>query len=89
MGISSGEAYVGSTKMKSVTGERWTYTASGLVTVMAARVGALSEDTKIYIGYETYQHVKDSFKSEFQGNKKLKNIKDPIPVYWVKGTNSK
>ena len=60
LGINSGEAWVGSTKMKTLTGERWTYTASGLVTVLAARIGALSSETKLYVGPETYRWVQNS-----------------------------
>ncbi len=84
IGINSGEAHVGSTKMKSLTGERWTYTASGLVTVMAARIGAMSGGTKLYVGAETYQQVNEFCEYEFLGHREAKNIKDPIPVYWIK-----
>jgi class 3 adenylate cyclase len=86
LGINSGKALVGSTKMKSLTGERWTYTASGLVTVLAARIGSLSHENRLYIGPETYQYVKDSCYCEFVGSRKVKNVQDPIPVYWVKKT---
>ena len=84
LGINSGRAHVGSTKMKSLTGDRWTYTASGLVTVLAARIGALSYESRLFIGQETYQFVKDHFLCEFLGEQKVKNVNDPVPVYWVK-----
>lgn len=84
LGINSGKAWVGSTKMKSLSGERWTYTASGLVTVLAARIGALSHETRLYIGPETHKCLDDSYDCEFIGLHGLKNIKNPIPVYQVK-----
>ena len=84
LGINSGQAWVGFTKMKSLTGERWTFTASGLVTVLAARIGALSGKTRLYVGPETYQCVEDYVDYEFIGLQEVKNVKDPIPIYWVK-----
>ena len=36
MGVSSGECDVGSTKFRGTTGERWTFTASGPSTNLAA-----------------------------------------------------
>jgi len=86
MGVNSGRAWVGSTKMKSLTGERWTYTASGLVTVLAARIGALSDGSRLYVGPETYQCIENSCDCEFLGRREVKNVKDPIPIYWVKSS---
>jgi class 3 adenylate cyclase/putative methionine-R-sulfoxide reductase with GAF domain len=84
IGINSGNALVGSTKMKSLTGERWTYTASGLVTVLAARIGAMSGESRLYVGPETYQCIERLCNCDFIGLQKVKNVKDPIPIYWVK-----
>lgn len=89
LGINSGEAWVGATKMKSLTGERWTYTASGLVTILAARIGALSGETQLYIGSETYKHVRDECVCEFVGANRVKNVTGEIPVYWAKGFQNK
>ena len=88
MGINSGKAHVGSTKIKSITGERWTYTASGLVTVIAARIGALSENTKLYVGPETKKILDKDYDFDFVGNRRLKNIKKSIPIYQVKQKGS-
>ena len=70
--------------MKSLAGERWTYTASGLVTVLAARIGALSGESRLFVGPKTYQCIEHLCDCEFIGLQKLKNINDPIPIYWVK-----
>ena len=84
VGVNSGEAYVGTTRMKSITGDRLTYTASGYVTVLAARIGQLSENNRLYIGPETYSIIKDSSSCDFIGNCQLKNLSDPIAIYYVK-----
>ncbi len=85
LGLNSGKAWVGSTKMKSLSGERWTYTASGLVTVLAARIGSLSRESRLYIGSETQKYLGESYDCEFIGLHDFKNIKKPVPVYEVKG----
>jgi class 3 adenylate cyclase len=85
LGINSGQAWVGATKMKSLAGERWTYTASGLATVLAARIGALSRETRLYVGAETFTRVGDLYDYVFMGTKEVKNLKDPIPIYWITG----
>ncbi len=84
LGVNSGKAWVGSTKMKSLAGERWTYTASGTVTVIASRIGAESCGTRLYIGPGTYEHVQGDFECKFLGERQLKNVKDPVPLYHVK-----
>jgi class 3 adenylate cyclase len=84
LGINSGEALVGFTKMKSLAGERYTYTASGLTTVLASRIGALSSNTRLYVGTDTFDFVRDYCNYEYMGKKKVKNIEEPIPIYWIK-----
>jgi len=81
MGINSGTAYVGITRMESATGERLTYAASGLVTVIAARIGKESKNTRLFIGPETYEMVRDRFPCEFIGERWLKNISEPTLIY--------
>jgi class 3 adenylate cyclase/putative methionine-R-sulfoxide reductase with GAF domain len=83
LGINTGEAYVGTTRMQSITGDRLTYTATGFVTVLAARIGSVSENTQLLIGPDTYALVQDGFGCDFVGKRPLKNISEPIPVYQV------
>ncbi len=85
LGINSGQAWVGSTKMRGLTGERWTYTASGMVTVLAARIGALSEKSRVYVGPETRECIGNDYDCEFIGSRSLKNVNEPVPICWVKG----
>jgi len=83
LGINTGEAFVGTTRMQSITGDRLTYTATGVVTVLAARIGSISENTQLLIGPDTYALVQDEFECDFVGERTLKNISEPIPVYQV------
>jgi len=83
LGINSGRAWVGSTKMKGLAGERWTYTASGMVTVLAARIGALSGETRLYIGPQTYERIQSQFECVFIGGHEMHNVKEPVAVYRV------
>ena len=85
LGISTGTVWLGCTRMRSVTGEHYTYTASGLVTVTAARIGERSSDNALLISLDTYRHTKDRIIVEPLGKKVLKNVNTPIPLYRVKG----
>ncbi len=83
LGISSGEAYVGITRMKSRIGERWTYTASGFVTVLASRIGSLSKKSRLYIGENTYKLTHDKLESKLVGSFKLKNVSEKMSIHRV------
>ncbi len=85
MGISTGKAYVGTTRMKSVVGERWTYTASGFVTILASRIGSLSKKSRLYIGPNTHKMIHERVDCQFINNYKLKNVSKKIPIYQVTG----
>ncbi|CAB5117806.1 hypothetical protein D3OALGA1CA_3220 [Olavius algarvensis associated proteobacterium Delta 3] len=87
MGINSGTAYVGCTRMQSLAGELYTYTASGLVTVVAARIGAVSSNTRVYVGPDTYRIIEYACDAEYLGDHDVKNVSEPIPVYWIKAIN--
>jgi GAF domain-containing protein len=84
LGINSGEAWVGSTKLKSLSGERWAYTASGLVTVLAARIGCLSRESRLYVGPGTHACLGADYIRECIGAHRLKNIKKPVLIYQIK-----
>ena len=88
LGINSGEALVGFTKMRSLAGERYTYTASGLTTVLASRIGAFSANTQLYVGADTFNFVEYYCIYEYVGEKKVKNIEESIPIYWIKSIKS-
>ena len=84
IGINTGTASVGSTRFEGITGTRWTYTASGPVTNVAARIGALATNGEILVGPETAKKVKTLFPMESIGEQHLKNVKEPVQVYKIK-----
>lgn len=83
MGINTGMVTIGSRKLEGVTGTRWTYTATGLVTNIAARFGAHAVSGQILIGPETALRVRAAVPLRDLGPIPLKNVSKPIPVYEV------
>jgi len=85
VGINSGPALVGPTKLEGATGVRWTYTASGPVTNVAARIAALGEGGTVLIGAETARRVAGFFPMREIGKRQLKNVKEEVLIYQVLG----
>jgi len=88
IGINSGGAYVGSTRFEGRRGTRWAYTASGLVTSVAARLANLARDGQIVAGPETVRRLGDRYHLEPVGAVRLKNITEPIEAQRVFGPSS-
>jgi class 3 adenylate cyclase len=84
LGINTGTAWIGCTKMRGIAGERYTYTASGLTTVVAARIGQLTTRSRLLIGPETYRRIAGCSQVAPIGSRMLKNVKAPVAVYRVK-----
>jgi class 3 adenylate cyclase len=84
IGICSGEVHLGSTKMKGTWGDRWTFTASGPVTIMAARLSDYAQGGQILMGEETARRVRELFPLTSLGRVQLKNFKDPVEIYQIK-----
>jgi class 3 adenylate cyclase len=76
MGINSGQALLGAAKFESITGSRWTYTARGMVTNVAARIGAAALDGAIFLSRSTADRVKDQFPLTPVGKFSLKNVSE-------------
>ncbi|MGD9076334.1 MAG: adenylate/guanylate cyclase domain-containing protein [Desulfobacteraceae bacterium] len=87
IGICSGEVYLGSTKMKGTGGDRWTFTASGPVTIVAARLSDYAQGGQILIGEETVRSLEDDFALKHLGKVQLKNFKEPFEVSQVTAQN--
>ncbi|MBI3326248.1 MAG: HAMP domain-containing protein [Nitrospinae bacterium] len=83
IGINSGVAAVGSTRFQGLTGTRWTFTASGPVTNLAARLGGLATNGRVLLGPETANRVKGYFALKSVGEVELKNVQEPTLVYEV------
>jgi len=85
IGINSGLALVGPTKLQGATGTRWTYTASGPVTNIAARLATLGEGGAVLVGPETARRIAGRFLMHEIGQRQLKNISEEMLVYRILG----
>jgi DNA-binding response OmpR family regulator len=85
IGINSGLALVGPTKLQGATGTRWTYTASGSVTNIAARLATLGEGGMVLVGPETARRIAGCFRIQEIGQRQLKNISEEMLVYRILG----
>lgn len=83
LGVNSGLALVGCTRIVSPAGARYTYTASGLVTVLAARIAALSSGVDLYCGEGAYRRVSSRCDAVHLGKRMLRNMAEPVNVYVV------
>jgi DNA-binding response OmpR family regulator len=80
VGVNSGTALVGSTRFEALRGPRWTFTASGPVTDLAARLGAAAAPGTILVGPETAQRLAAGFVFAPLGPQALKNL-EAVEVY--------
>jgi DNA-binding response OmpR family regulator len=83
IGINSGTALVGSTRFEGVRGTRWTFTASGSVTNLAARLAGAAEAGHILLGPETARRLGEHYRLEALGYKRFKNVTEAINIYRV------
>lgn len=81
IGMNSGTALVGMTQFKGSLGTRMTYTASGPVTNLAARLAAEAKGGDILIGEETKALIDGLWPTYDRGLKRLKGIEEPVRVY--------
>ncbi|PYN91313.1 MAG: guanylate cyclase, partial [Candidatus Rokuibacteriota bacterium] len=83
MGINTGEALLGATKLGGAGSQRWTFTATGPTTNVAARLAASAEGGDIVVGPVTAERIKSRFVLESLGEKTFKNVSQPLVVYRV------
>jgi class 3 adenylate cyclase len=81
MGINSGQALVGAAKFETYSGSRWTYTARGSLTNVAARIGALATGGSIYLSKATADRIKQHFSPVPKGRFKLKNVSEEVEIF--------
>ncbi len=84
-GINSGLALVGPTKLEGATSTRWTYTASGPVTNVAARIAGLGAGGMVLASAETAQRVVGLFSVKEIGKRQLKNVREEVMIYQILG----
>jgi class 3 adenylate cyclase/HAMP domain-containing protein len=83
MGINTGEALVGATKLGGAGGQRWTFTATGPTTNVAARFAGSAEAGEIVVGPATAERIRGHFVLQSLGERTFKNVSQPIRVYRV------
>jgi class 3 adenylate cyclase len=83
IGICSGEAFVGATKLESLTGSRWTYTSHGIPTNVAARICSKATGGDILVSRETADRIKEHFSPQLLGKFSLKNVSEEVEIYSV------
>ncbi len=81
IGINSGSALVGMTRFKGLLGTRMTFTASGTVTNIAARLSDHATAGDIIIGEETKKMIENLWPTYSRGVVTLKGIKKPVSIF--------
>jgi class 3 adenylate cyclase/HAMP domain-containing protein len=81
MGINTGAALVGATKLGSGASQRWTFTATGPTTNVAARFAGSARGGEIVVGPATAERIRHHLVLESLGEKTFKNVSQPIHVY--------
>ena len=84
MGINTGIALLGMSRFKGALAVRMTYTASGQVTNLAARLAGLAKGGEILIGDETKKMIEGLWSISSKGRKSVKGIEEPVLVYELK-----
>jgi DNA-binding response OmpR family regulator len=88
MGINSGVALLGSTRFEGLRGTRWTFTASGPVTNLAARLANIADAGQILVGPQTVHRLGDRYRLQRLGRELLKNIAEAVDVHHILGPAS-
>jgi class 3 adenylate cyclase len=81
VGVNTGPALLGATKIEGRAGTRWTYTASGLTTNIAARLAAQAGDGEIVLSEATRARLRPDLPVEDLGVRDLKNVETPLRLY--------
>lgn len=81
IGLCTGSVLLGATRMRSSTQDRLTYTASGMVTNIAARLCALANGGEIYLSETTAELGKPHFTLLGPRVAQLKNLSTEVTMY--------
>jgi class 3 adenylate cyclase len=85
MGLNSGVALVGLTRLSGHYGTRWTFTARGPMTNLAARLADGAKPGQILVGPETVRRLSKRYLFQMLGSERFKNIAEPIDIYCLLG----
>ncbi len=83
MGINSGLCAVGMSRFKGTSGTRMTFTATGPVTNLAARIASAAKHGDILVGPETASRVHGDARLFPRGLMHFKNVSEPVQVFSV------
>jgi class 3 adenylate cyclase len=81
IGVNTGPASLGATKIEGRAGTRWTYTASGMTTNLAARLAAVAEGGEVIISGTTRDRLGASADCADLGERMLKNVDRPVRIF--------
>lgn len=82
IGIHAGIAFVGMTKFRTSSAERWTYTASGPVSNVGARLCALADGGSILVSADVAGQLDGiGYALDPLGPQTLKNVSRPVVTY--------
>jgi class 3 adenylate cyclase len=81
VGVNTGPAHLGATKIEGRAGTRWTYTASGMTTNVAARLAAEAGGGEIVLSESTVERLGGAFAVEDLGVRPLKNVERPLRLF--------
>ena len=84
IGINTGQALLGVTMMHGTAGERCTYTASGEVTNIAARLCDLGKRGEVHLSQTTAQLVQEYVQVQGPFAARLKHVQGTVLVYKLK-----
>ncbi len=88
IGLNSGTALVGTTRFEGQRSTRWTFTASGPATHLAARLSNLAQGGQILIGPETAQRLGSTYRIQKLSHSQLKDITNTAVIYCLLGKSS-
>jgi class 3 adenylate cyclase len=81
IGVNTGPALLGATKIEGRAGTRWTYTASGMTTNIAARLAAQADGGEVVLSESTVERLGGAFALEDLGVRELKNVERPLRLF--------
>jgi class 3 adenylate cyclase len=81
VGINTGPALLGATKIEGRAGTRWTYTASGMTTNLAARLAAQAAAGEVLLSESTLARFPDGLPVEDMGTREVKNVDRPVRLF--------
>ena len=84
IGLNTGRALTGLTRLRGQSAERWVYSATGPVTNIAARLSALATNGRILTTKATADLLPRGCACEPLGPQRLKNVTGPVEVVEVR-----